>query len=192
MVGSGAGVLFWLALGAAFEAAGLGTDSPRNVFVALSHAVIGAAFGTPFGIAQWLILRRQVCRAGWWIFASIVGYAVVFLMGFSLFPGGNAVTLGFADQVLLGTVLGAVVSIPSGLLQWWLVLRWQVVQASLWVVASIVSWAIGFAISFALRAVLGGLLFVAGVVVALALTGLAMVWLLRRSAPGGANRTSGV
>jgi hypothetical protein len=183
MAGSGAGVFFWIALGAALEAAGLDVDSPSGLFAAIIPAVIGGAFGTPFGIAQWLVLRRRLGRASRWIFAAILGYALVFLAGTSLFPGGNAVTLGFAGQVLLGLGLGAAVSLPSGLLQWWLVLRGQVAQAGWWVVASLLSWAIGFALSFALRAFLGGLFFIIGVAVALALTGLAMVWLLRRPSP---------
>lgn len=192
VVGSGAGVLLWLASGIVLEAAGVNIDSPRTVFGALFPGVVGAAFGTPFGIAQWLVLRRQVGRAGWWVLATSLGYVVVFLLGTSLFPRGNALELGFAEQVLLGTVLGAMVSVPGGILQWLMVLRRQVAQAGWWVLASVVSWAVGFAISFALRVTLGGLFFVAGVVVALALTGLAMVWLLRRPAPSEAKRATAV
>jgi hypothetical protein len=28
------------------------------------------------GVGQWLVLRRHVSRAGWWVFASAVGGAV--------------------------------------------------------------------------------------------------------------------
>ena len=34
----------------------------------------GSVFGTAVGIAQWLILRREVHWSGWWIVASIVGW----------------------------------------------------------------------------------------------------------------------
>ena len=154
------------------------------MFAALLPTLVGAAFGAPFGLAQWFVLRRRLRRAGQWIVASTLGYALVFLLGFSFFPGESAVDFGVAQQILLGLGLGAAISLPSALLQWWLVLRGQVAQAGLWVAASVLSWAIGFALSFALAAVFDGLSFIGGVVVALALTGLAMRWLLRRPAPG--------
>ena len=36
----------------------------------------GVWLGLRFGIAQWLVLRRHVPGAGWWVLASIVGVAV--------------------------------------------------------------------------------------------------------------------
>ena len=43
--------------------------------VALGNAVlIYATAGLLIGIAQWLVLRRKVPRAGWWIAASVLGY----------------------------------------------------------------------------------------------------------------------
>ncbi len=38
---------------------------------------LGSAFnGAVLGVFQWLVLRRQVPRAGWWVLASIAGYVV--------------------------------------------------------------------------------------------------------------------
>jgi hypothetical protein len=187
IAGSGAGVLLWVALGATLEAAGVDIDSPGSTLTTVFPGVVGAAFGTPFGIGQWLMLRRHLRRAGWWVLASSVGYGLVFLAGASLFAGANIVELGFAEQVLLGTGFGAAIGVPAAVLQWLLVLRGQVPQAGWWVLASIASWAVGSGLSFALRVALGGPFFVIGLVVPLALTGLAMVWLLRHPAPGKAN-----
>jgi hypothetical protein len=30
---------------------------------------------------QWLVLRRQISRAGWWVLASTVGWLVPFIVG---------------------------------------------------------------------------------------------------------------
>jgi len=181
-LGSAAGVILWLALGAALEAVGLESGSPSTVTRTLIPGVVGAAFGTPFGIAQWLILRGRVGRAGRWVLATTLGYVVVFLFGANAFPQGASVDLSAPQQILLGAALGAAVALPPSILQWLLVLRRQILKAGWWVMASAASWALGFAISFALRLAFGELTFIAGPVTALALTGLAMVRLLRLTA----------
>ncbi|MCZ6530531.1 MAG: hypothetical protein O6949_09435, partial [Chloroflexi bacterium] len=50
---------------------------------AVAAAVGMAVAGASLGIAQWLVLRRQVSRAGWWVGASSVGLAVGFVVGFA-------------------------------------------------------------------------------------------------------------
>lgn len=64
IIGSGIGVLLWLGIGAGIEAAGIGSQSMASGV--LFPGVIGAAFGTPFGITQWIVLRRYIRRAGCW------------------------------------------------------------------------------------------------------------------------------
>jgi hypothetical protein len=182
LTGGVVSVLLWLAIGAGLEAVGVNTDKPGNVLTALISPVLGAAFGTAFGTAQWLVLRRHVNRAGRWAPATIVGFIIIFVLASSLIPSGNAAKLGLTQQVLLGGGLGALIGTPGSVLQWLLVLRRQVNQAGWWVLASVVAWAIGFAVSFGLQATLGGPFFMAGFIVAVAITGFAMVWLLRHSA----------
>ena len=82
--------------------------------VLVGWAVAGAVGGAVVGVWQWLVLREQSVRAGWWIVASTAGWAVaafvylpmVFgtMFGFGLFMGG-----AFA-----GAVGGAVVGSGSG------------------------------------------------------------------------------
>jgi hypothetical protein len=178
--GIGAGVLLWLAAGAAMDALGM---VGQTVWArALQGGAVGAAFGTPFGVGQWLVLRRQVEHAGRWVLAAAIGYAAVFVMGATLIPDGAAVDLAPAAQIALGTMLGAAVAIPAALLQWLFVLRRQVAGAGWWIAGSLFSWAIGFAISFALRLWLGELTFTAGPVIAIGLSGLVLVRLLQRRA----------
>jgi hypothetical protein len=47
------------------------------------EAVNGAGIGLATGLAQWLILRREVQWSGWWIMFSIIGWTT----GLTLFPG---------------------------------------------------------------------------------------------------------
>ncbi|OGT27792.1 MAG: hypothetical protein A2Z17_00190 [Gammaproteobacteria bacterium RBG_16_66_13] len=150
---------------------------------ALQGAVAGVTFGASFGVGQWLVLRPHMQRAGRWVLATAVGYAVVFVLGTTLIPGGEAVELGPASQIAFGAVLGAAVAIPPGLLQWLLVLRRQLPGAGWWIPGSAVSWSVGFAISFALRLWLGELTFIAGPAVAIGLTGLALARLLQQGSP---------
>jgi hypothetical protein len=185
IAGSGAGVLVWLLVGAALETLGAQGVALAARMGGLLPLGLGAIFGATLGTAQWLVLRRQLPQTGRWALATTCGYALVFVLGFSLIPQGQGTAneLGVVNQVLLGAGLGAAAGAPSGVLQWVLVLRRQVPHAVWWAPASSGSWAVGFAASFALGALLDGLFFVAGVVGALALTGLAMAWLVRR-APG--------
>jgi hypothetical protein len=133
-----------------------------------AEAVIGAAVG----IAQWLILRRQVSQDGWWVLASTVGLALGLSWAFDM---------GFPARL-------AVAGAPVGIAQW-LVLRRQVPRAGWWVLASTVGLAVGFAVAFA---VLGDveevvafavLLAVIGAVYG-AITGAVLVWLLRQATVG--------
>jgi hypothetical protein len=179
--GIGAGVLLWLGAGGAMDALGIVGES--GWAQALQGGVVGAAFGTPFGLGQWLVLRRQIEHAGRWVLATAVGYAVVFVLGASLVPDGEAIDLAPAAQIAFGAMLGAAVAFPPSLLQWVLVLRRQVPGAGWWIAGSGFSWAVGFAISFALRLWLGELTFTAGPVVAIGLSGLVLVRLIQRSAP---------
>jgi hypothetical protein len=47
----------------------------------LLNPVVAAAHGAVGGAMQWLVLRRQISRAGWWVLASTVGWLVAFVVG---------------------------------------------------------------------------------------------------------------
>ena len=88
------------------------------------------------GVLQWLALQRQVARGGLWVPAGIVGAAVA---------GVGVFGLGVL-HAYVGWVVGVILFAPVvGLLQWWLVLRWQVARAGRWVLASTVGWVVGMA-----------------------------------------------
>lgn len=127
--------------------------------------VVGTIGGAALGVLQWLVLRWQLARAGWWIVASTVGWAA----------GGAA----------FGLVGGAL----AGFLQW-LVLRRRLVRAGWWIAASTVGWAIGPVIVLfggvigemdaALIVLLVAVLWGIGGLVGGAITGAVLVWLLRQ------------
>ncbi len=125
--------------------------------------LVGAIGGAALGVSQWLVLRRQLARAGWWIVAS---------------------TLGWAVGVVVFGLLGGTV---AGVLQW-LVLRQQIARAGWWIAASTVGWTIGPVIILFGGVISGGsevlvvllvvLVWVIGGLVGGAITGAVLVWLL--------------
>ena len=141
-------------------------EEPAGVAVVVGVAVVGAVFGASVGIAQWLVLRRQVSRAGWWVLASTVGLAVGGVVVEAVLVGG-ALLVG---ETLVFAVFGASV----GIAQWLVLRRWQVSRAGWWVLASTVGFAVTGVVVEAVFVSLAGY----G-----AITGGVLVWLLRQPRP---------
>lgn len=136
--------------------------------------------GATGGYFQWIVLRERVTGVGLWWSASALGFGSA--MG--------ALTASNADEnyaigvVLMGSVLGIMTGIPQ-----WLVLRRKVPRAGWWLVASCIGSLVGL-LDFRFVLALGeagkwtqailtfGLVFGAGYG---AITGTALVWLLRQS-----------
>jgi hypothetical protein len=148
-----------------------------NLDEAVVVAVFGVLIGVALGIAQWLVLRHRIPRAYLWVFASVVGGAVLAAFGFAK---GGAV-----GGPLGGLVIGASLGIAQ-----WLVLRRRVSQAYLYLAASIVGFAlalstgeaVGFAVGGAAGWLVGGIMFG---IVAGTITGAALLWLLRQPISAG-------
>ena len=121
--------------------------------------ICGIVFGVITGFFQWLVLRRYLSRAGWWIVASAVGWAVGIALGWIVHWGD----VGF---VAIGATVGA---------GQWLILRRQVRRAGWWILASAIGWAVGW---WAVGRVLGE---VWGGGVGGQFTGAVLVWLLHQS-----------
>jgi len=143
-----------------------------------SAFMFGASIGAVVGVLQWLVLRRRVSKAGWWILASTAGLAVAFAVVYLAVAYGSP---GDLDDVAAMALGGAVM----GTLQW-LVLRRQVSRAGWWVLASTVGWGLCGAVAAAGDDAEGMIAFVSlvgGGVVLGAVTGAALVWLLRQPVP---------
>lgn len=161
--------------------AGWALGGPLGVAAVLSGDIIPtgyagvAAGGSLSGLLQWLVLRRHVAGALWWVATNPVAAAAA---GAVIFAGGTVVGVDAGWVVGTGLV-GPLV----GLLQW-RVLRGQVSKAGWWVLASTAGWLAGGpgggivlwivnAPEDAAWAVLG---FLNG-----AITACALVWLLRQT-----------
>jgi len=136
----------------------------------------GAVIGISVGIMQWLALRRRINGAGWWILASIVGFAIGKFMA-------DAIAQALSGTV--GLVLGgAAIGTSLGIVQW-LILRRHVAQAGWWALASTMAWAVGWAIINLVDEAAGGptstayLVGATGAALAGVITGGSLVWLLR-------------
>jgi hypothetical protein len=163
----------------------------------LSGQPVGGLFGgVCLGLLQWMLLRRQIPRADWWIWANAVGWGVGW--GVAVAVGWEAILRPMARGAAAGAAGWAAIGIGVGLLQW-MVLRGQSSRAGWWVLVSAGGWAVGGALDRPLFLVLGrvwdtregiGRLVLEMVVpwgitgaIGGAVTGLALVWLLRQHVP---------
>jgi hypothetical protein len=140
VVGFTAGGAIGGAIARALELPYLGVTSASAAALALTRAAGAAcaALGVAVGTTQWLAIRGDLKHVGWWIPATIVGWALAAL-GVGTLSGimGGAVTGVGPDLGLLGYVVSAAAGILAiGLLSvvcQWLVLRGRVHRASQWV-----------------------------------------------------------
>ena len=151
--------------GTAVEVTRLGELSLRTGPSRVLAAYLGvAAAGLLVGVLQWLVLRKRVDRAGWWVLTSL-GAAGVF--GVLLFGPGS---MGADMRWVVATgSFGPV----AGALQW-LVLRGQIPRAAWWIPASAAGWILGMPVGEMVG--WNGIGAVYG-----AVTGAVLVWLLRRT-----------
>lgn len=178
-------------------------DPPRPGDISAGMLIVaavlcGAAMGSSIGLAQWLVLRTQLVRTGWWILATIAGYASVGLLpllasvvqpgwqewAFTLIISGKLHWLARVEETwtnaswLPGAVTLTLFGAVLGTMQW-LVLRGRVRQAGWWIAISACGWALAAALS-----VVPDDFWVVTLswVIPLLVSGAGMVWLLRHPA----------
>jgi hypothetical protein len=80
--------------------------------------VLGLLLVPSIGFAQWLVLRRHLPRAGWWVlanaFAWTFGVAIPFVVLMLVpdeSPMGAFIAAGVASGLLMGAVVGAITGV---------------------------------------------------------------------------------
>ena len=72
---------------------------------------VGASIGLGLGLGQWIVLRRQFGRAGWWILMSTIGYSLGLLAAVNT-------PLDFlpATSLIFGPEFGGLVGVVSAII----------------------------------------------------------------------------
>ena len=143
----------------------------------VSGALGGVLAGAVIGAAQWLALRGYLGAGPEWILATALGVAIGDAVGALLLDAGT----GLGALLLTGLVTGGAV----GLLQWALVLRGRLPLANLWAPVVAVAWPVGWTVTWSIGVDVerGYYVFGAsGALIFAALTGLAMLFMLRGGA----------
>jgi hypothetical protein len=159
--------------------------------------LIGALGGAALGLAQWLVLRRYIKHVGGWIVATAIGSVIAWLIGLQV--GVMLILIFFNGALFVATsaallnaifLLGIWVGTVLGFCQW-LVLRTHVRNGALWIAASALAWGLALLAAWMGAALvqpgeLGVETTLVGVatgatvgVVIGAITGVALVWLLK-------------
>jgi hypothetical protein len=110
------GARWWIpATAAGFFLAGLVGGALEDSGSAAGGFVVSFGLGATAGTLQWLILRRQVRRAGWWVLASTIlvfaGLIAGLLVAMALTGEGPGVSVSGAA---FAAVAGAVFGMTSG------------------------------------------------------------------------------
>jgi hypothetical protein len=152
----------------------------------LAHVLGMVLFGSLLGTAQWLILRRQLSRAGWWVLAVAAGEVIGEVLGSRV---------GFIVDRCLGMGVGAELS-RVAVMAWcateavlvatgqWLVLRQRINQAGWWVLVATAGWVVSYATGELVDEVVGEVArwAVVGSIYGI-ITGTVLVWLLCKVIP---------
>jgi hypothetical protein len=149
----------------------------------LAQIVVPVLAGTTIGFAQWIVLRPYLTPGSNWELADGISWAAGYVLGLLLIQMlPSTIFIEFIGYLLFGVIVAIVQ---------WPVLRREIPNLFVWILACSVGWAAGFwaseavlpllfsdpsiepAISTTVIAVTSGL--VAGIV-----TGIALVWIVRK------------
>ena len=148
----------------------------------LAQIAVPVLAGTVIGFAQWLVLRRYVTASTQWDWTDGISWAAGYVLGLlliQLLP--SSIFVVFIGYFLFGVIVALVQ---------WPVLRREIPQVFTWIVASAVAWAVGYWVSQAvlslftdpiIHPVVGTtVIAVTSGLVAGAITGLALIWIVRK------------
>ena len=148
----------------------------------IAQIAVPVLAGTVIGFAQWLVLRRYVTASTQWDWTDGISWAAGYILGLLLIQMlPSTVFVVFIGYFLFGVIVALVQ---------WPVLRREIPQVLTWMAASAVAWAVGYWVSQAVLSVftdplidpvLGTtVLAVTSGLVAGAITGVALIWIVRK------------
>ena len=151
--------------------------------LSFAQIIVPVLAGTIIGFAQWIVLRRYVTATTHWVLADGISWVVGYILGLFLIQMlPSTVFAAFVGYFLFGVIVALVQ---------WPVLRREIPHILTWILASAVAWAGGFWASQAvLPLFLHGptiaptlsttVIAVTSGLVAGAITGIALIWIVRR------------
>jgi hypothetical protein len=151
--------------------------------LALARIIVPLFAGFLVGLAQWFVLRKYVNGVSDWIWAAGASWAVGYALGLLIING----LTGTGFDAYIGYILfGAIVALVQ-----WPILRREIPNVWMWILANVIGWTAGFFMSqFALEIFFNGPAIdpiastsvISGVsgLVAGAITGIALVLIVRQ------------
>ena len=148
----------------------------------LSKIAVPVLAGTVIGFAQWLVLRRYVTAGTQWVLGDGISWAAAYILGLLLIQMlPSSVFAAFIGYFLFGVIVAMVQ---------WPVLRREIPQVFTWIIASALAWAVGYWVSQAVLslftdplidpAVGTSVIAITSGLVAGAITGIALIWIVRK------------
>lgn len=149
----------------------------------IAQITVPVLTGTVIGFAQWLVLRRYVTASTHWIWADGISWAGSYILGLLLIQVlPSTLFVAFIGYFLFGVIVALVQ---------WPVLRIEIPHVITWIIASALAWAAGYWVSQAVLslffreaaiapAVSTAVIAVTSCLVAGAITGVALIWIVRQ------------
>jgi hypothetical protein len=107
--------------------------------LAFARLIVPLLAGFLVGLAQWIVLRKYVNEVSDWILAAGASWAVGYALGLFIMNGLTGTGMdGFFGYVLFGIIVALVQ---------WPILRREIPNVWMWIVANVIGWTTGFYLS---------------------------------------------
>jgi len=107
--------------------------------LAFARLIVPLLAGFLVGLAQWVVLRKYINGVADWVLAGGASWAVGYALGLLIMSG----LTGTGLDALIGYVLfGVIVAFVQ-----WPILRREIPNVWLWVLANVIGWTVGFYMS---------------------------------------------
>ena len=107
--------------------------------LAFARLIVPLWAGFLVGLAQWVVLRKYINGVADWVLAGGTSWAVGYALGLLIMNGLTGTGLdGFIGYVLFGIIVAFVQ---------WPILRREIPNVWLWIVANVIGWTTGFYLS---------------------------------------------